>query len=139
LKNEVLTYTLGKKKISRITLGALDDLGYAVNYTAADPYGLADIGVCTGCNIGKRRHLKGNDDMKLAAAKTSRCHSGMVHDRALRHGRKVLRDVHTHHASQSKRVPDGVTFVGNRQITVAYKHEDGTLCSVVVPGDDLFQ
>ena len=39
LQNEVLTHTLGEKKISRVTLGSLEDLGYVVNYTAADPYG----------------------------------------------------------------------------------------------------
>jgi hypothetical protein len=127
LKNEVLTFTLGEKKISRITLGALEDLGYVVNYTAADPYGLEDIGVCRGCEIGTRRYLNGaniNEDMEVVEPKMTSCHSGIVHERALRRGKEMLRDTSTHHMLQT--------------VTVTYKHEDGTLCSTLVEADDLF-
>lgn len=136
LKNEVLTYTLGEKKISRITLGALEDLGYTVNYTAADPYGPSDIGTCTGCNVN--RNLKGKVSSESKQS-TSSCYSGIVHQRAVHHGRKLLRDVHDHHVEQteSKPTPEGVVFTGNQRITVLYQHEDGTLCSVVVPADFL--
>jgi hypothetical protein len=135
LKNEVLTFTLGPKKISRVTLGALEDLGYAVNYTAADPYGPSDIGICKGCN--GNRNLKG---MVLSESKSSTvsCNSGMVHERAVRHGRQMLRDVHDHHmgpAQPDTPTPEGVVFTGNRRVTAIYQHEDGTLCSVVVPAD----
>ena len=141
MQNEVLTFTLGKKKISRITLGALEDLGYVVNYTAADPYGMNDIGTCSGCN---RRNLKHSSSTSSAMidehpkSKTS-CHSGVVHQRALRHGRKMLRDVHDHHMKQSKptTTPEGFMYVGNRRVTVMYEHEDGILCSVDVLNDDL--
>jgi hypothetical protein len=130
MKNEVLTFTLGVKKISRITLGALEDLGYLVNYTVADPYGMEDIGVCSGCDIVGRRYMKGNDDLKVAESKTSPCHSGDVHERTVQHVRKMLRNAHVS-TKTSK-------YVENQQVTVAYLHEDGTVCSVVVPGYDLF-
>jgi hypothetical protein len=134
LKDEVLTYTLGAKKISRITLGALEDLGYAVNYTTADPYGPSDIGTCAGCN-GKRK-LKGQVFSETKKS-TSSCYSGIVHKRAVRHGRKMLRDVHDHHLEQTKHKPthEDIKFTGNHRVTVMYQHEDGTLCSVVVPAD----
>jgi hypothetical protein len=131
-----LTYTLGAKKISRITLGALEDLGYAVNYTAADPYGPSDIGTCAGCN-GKR-NLKGQG-LSQSKQSTSSCYSGVVHKRAIHHGRKMLRDVHDHHMEQSKNRPttEGIMLTGNHHVTVMYEHEDGTLCTVVVPADFL--
>jgi hypothetical protein len=136
LKNEVLTFTLGEKKISRITLGALEDLGYVVNYTAADPYGPSDIGTCAGCN--GNRNLKGQG-YKGSATKSNSCYSGVVHERAVHHGRKMLRDVHDHHMEQTKMkpVPEGIVFTGNQRVTVMYQHEDGTLCSVVVEADFL--
>jgi hypothetical protein len=138
LKNEVLTFTLGKKKVSRVTLGALEDLGYVVNYTAADPYGIDDIGTCAGCN---RRNLKHGSTIDSSDKSKTSCHAGVVHQRALGHGRKLLRDVHEHHMKQKQqsRTPlEGVEFVGNRLVTVMYEHEDGTLCSVDVINDDLF-
>jgi hypothetical protein len=137
LKNEVLTHTLGEKKISRVTLGALEDLGYVVNYTAADPYGRSDIGTCSGCN---RRNLKegGSKNDASKKSKTS-CHSGMVHKRAVRHGRKMLGDVHDHYMKQpTEHKSEELTFVGNQRITVMYEHEDGTLCSVDVVNNDFF-
>ena len=135
LKNEVLTFTLGEKKISRVTLGALEDLGYVVNYTAADPYGPSDVGACTGCN--RNRNLKGGGVNEIK--KTNSCHSGIIHERAVRHGRNMLRDVHDRHIEhiQSKPTPEGIVFTGNQRVTVMYQHEDGTLCSVVVPADFL--
>jgi hypothetical protein len=134
LKNEVLTFTLGEKKISRITLGALEDLGYVVNYTAADPYGPSDIGTCAGCNGS--RNLKGQSSIG-SPDKSNSCYSGVVHERAVHHGRKMLRDVHEHHMEQTKTkpVPEGIVFTGNQRITVMYQHEDGTLCSAVVDAD----
>jgi hypothetical protein len=131
----VLTFTLGPKKISRVTLASLEDLGYVVNYTAADPYGPSDIGTCAGCN--GNRNLKGNGSNEMK--KSSSCHSGIVHERAVRHGRKMLRDVHDHHIEQTKTkpTPKGLIFTGNQRVTVMYQHEDGTLCSVLVPADFL--
>ena len=131
LPNDVLTFNLGGKKISRVTLGALEDLGYVVNYTAADPFDPSDIGTCAGCGGG--RYLKSSSTVP----KSSSCYSGDVHERAVRHGRKVLRDVHDHHMehTKTKPLPENVVFIGNQRITVMYQHEDGTLCSIVVPAD----
>jgi Leishmanolysin len=39
--------------LSRITVAAMEDLGYAVNYTSADPYGAGDV--CS-CNNSSRRN-----------------------------------------------------------------------------------
>jgi hypothetical protein len=128
LKNEVLTYTLGKKKVSRITLGSLEDLGYVVNYTAADPYGISDIGNC-GCNNRVRR--TSND---YSGGQKASCHQGTVYESAINHGQKMLRKMHENHVTQSERptLSDDIEFVGHRRLTVAYKHEDGTLCSAIV-------
>lgn len=126
LKEEILTLSLGKKKISRITLGALEDLGYIVNYTAADPYDISDIGTCAGCG-SRRTNDEGNK------APVSSCQQGEIYDKAVRHGRKILNQAHEHYETNYKeKLPEGVVYIGNRQISVAYIHEDGTLCSTIV-------
>jgi hypothetical protein len=135
LQNEVLTFTLGEKKISRITLGSLEDLGYVVNYTAADAYGIDNIGNC-GCNHAVRRTSVNNN----ANQKTT-CHQGKVYDSAIFHGRKMLRKMQEHHVAQSGRalLSSDIEFVGHKRVTVAYVHDDGTLCSVIVrPSNDEF-
>ncbi|PSR17739.1 hypothetical protein C8255_11035 [filamentous cyanobacterium CCP3] len=61
--NELMTgfLNLGQNPLSRLTVGSLEDLGYAVNYTAADPYALpsalalAMMGVHTAGNYGRRQ------------------------------------------------------------------------------------
>lgn len=49
LQNEVMTPTLrfnNKAIVSAVTLGAMEDLGYTINFGEADPYTLADLGDC---------------------------------------------------------------------------------------------
>ncbi|MGF1459570.1 MAG: proprotein convertase P-domain-containing protein [Leptolyngbyaceae cyanobacterium] len=61
--NELMTgfLNLGLNPLSRLTVGSLEDLGYAVNYTAADPYELpsalmlAVMGVHTAGDYGRRQ------------------------------------------------------------------------------------
>lgn len=61
--NELMTgfLNLGPNPLSRLTVGSLEDLGYAVNYTAADAYtlpsalALAVMGVNTAGNYGRRQ------------------------------------------------------------------------------------
>ncbi len=47
LRNEILTgyYSAGFNPLSRITIGSLQDVGYAVNYAAADPFSLSSLSV----------------------------------------------------------------------------------------------
>ena len=42
-------------KLSRVTIGALDDMGYTVNYNAADNFGRGDLG--SDCVCGNRRPI----------------------------------------------------------------------------------
>merc|ERR1712007_237386 len=48
IHNELMTPTFEKdvyQPLSRVTVGALEDLGYQVNYAAADPFFLQDAAV----------------------------------------------------------------------------------------------
>ena len=89
--NEILSRSPGFKKISRITLGAMEDMGYIVNYTAADPYGTDDIGTCSACSgtIPVRR-LRTSETVPVpAASKSSYGHSGA----AMQYGKNLHRNM----------------------------------------------
>jgi hypothetical protein len=45
---------IGDNPISRITVGWLDDLGYEVNYSQADPFDSTMLGTTAGCNCKRR-------------------------------------------------------------------------------------
>ena len=134
--NEVLSRSIGIKKISRITLGALEDMGYVVNYTAADPYGIDDVGSgCSVCpeNIQVRRRR--TEDTPLPSPKSS-CHpSGEAYDASIQRGYDLYRVMHASHGANLKldALPDGVVYAGNHRGLVTYHSEDGTLCSTKVP------
>jgi recombinational DNA repair protein (RecF pathway) len=118
--------SVGKKKISRITLGALEDLGYAVNYTAADPYSASDIGKCAGC--GRRIN-----EQAVSPVSSHSCHHGSSYENAIIQGQTMLRKVSQHYKKQKfGSLPAGIMFTGDQEIAVAYMHEDGTLCSTIV-------
>ena len=121
-------------------MAALEDLGYNVNYTAADPYDISDIGTCRGCN---RRNLKGDAaSVESVKPKTSMCGSGLPHDRAIHQGRNMMREMHDLHLKQTENAPnqpEGALYVGHNRISVTYRHEDGKLCTVVVSGEDVFE
>jgi hypothetical protein len=126
LKEEILTLSVGKKKISRITLGALEDLGYVVNYTAADPYGASDIGECAGC--GRRIN-----EQAMPPVSSSSCHHGSSYENAIIQGQKMLHKASQHYKNQDmSNLPEGIVYTGDQEISVAYMHEDGTLCSTIV-------
>jgi len=43
--------------VSRLTIAALEDVGYKVNYTVASPYGRADVNENCTCDGGRERSL----------------------------------------------------------------------------------
>ena len=68
-KDELMSPSLGETnanneieyQLSRITVGALDDLGYQVNYDAADPYAHTDMDPSCTCIGNSIRYHGGLD------------------------------------------------------------------------------
>jgi hypothetical protein len=57
LGDELMTpvAALGDSPISRITIGWLEDIGYDVDYTYADPFDSSQLGTIAGCNCNRRQ------------------------------------------------------------------------------------
>lgn len=73
--------------------------------------------------------------------KLSLCGSGLPHDSATCRGREMMREMHDHHVKQSENTPsqpEGALYVGHKRLSVTDRHEDGTLSTVVVSGEDVF-
>ena len=131
--NDVLSRSIGRnKKISPITLGALEDMGYVVNYTAADPYGIDDIGDCSICpeNIPvRRRRCRRTMDTSLSSCPEE----GVTYQNAVAHGKAILHKVLERHDAAQTMLPDGVIYVGNHgRGIVTYMSDDGTLCTTTI-------
>jgi Leishmanolysin len=56
LRDELMTpvAALGGGPLSRITVGWVEDLGYVVDYGAADPFDNTQLGTVAGCNCNRR-------------------------------------------------------------------------------------
>ncbi len=81
LVNEVMTPTLfqgARTPLSNITVAAMADMGYDVNYNGADPYSIDDLGSCgtscpeasssrtrRGLGFSKRRQLSKEEEMVI--------------------------------------------------------------------------
>jgi Leishmanolysin len=152
LRNELMTgyFTAGGTgPMSRITIGSLEDLGYSVDYSRADPFTAADLG--PGCTCSTRqRHLRNSKqpttvlDMSHGTtiplgflnsrdteqAPPRRRLSDEAYAEAVQAGLDYLSD-QEHTPAQAKQIPSGVTYVGDKVISVLVE-DGGAVFGVVV-------
>jgi Leishmanolysin len=157
LKNELMTGTLnlgGPNPLSRITIGALEDMGYPVTYSFADSYTASSLG--TGCSC--RRRLTQNGESFLLSKSRELSEDSKTRRRtqlsdetrqfAIQQGLKFLQET-------SPRVPaggvasmtnqsasdemNGVRYVGDQMVSVLVQDgSDGDIYSVHVYNPDYF-
>lgn len=137
-RNELMTPSIGivsddntvDFQFSRVTVAALNDLGYSVDYSAADPYTAADMDSSCTC-FGKESI---GDAPKLPEAPMM---SNMLREKATSYGKKILRAKHRQRQRllQSKRHLKGSKnsedYVGDRAVFLLLR-ENGIRYSLVV-------
>jgi hypothetical protein len=119
--------------LSRITIGSLDDMGYAVDYTKADPFGAANLN--STCLCGSRRlrfqldsspenpFMESGPPRHLALNSTAR-------QKAIVYGQELLAEK----AKSSSRSGNSEwTYVGDQQVIVLYQDDSGIHDVVVTP------
>jgi hypothetical protein len=97
-------YMSEKNVLSSITIGSLEDLGYSVNYAAAEPFWPSDIGICTGC--GTTRRLRRLDGESNTSPHVSKCREGQAYENAVKYGRDVLNKIGATSTSKSNILGD---------------------------------
>jgi hypothetical protein len=130
LVTELMTGVLkgpGKRPISRITIGSLEDTGYVVDYSQADAFTINDLGVCGSfcpdagtlrLRTGERRVELSGDDMNIIQ----------------RYAKSEL-DLLMAEASLQDISDNGK--VVNYDINVLYQNERGQLYDVLVSWNDV--
>lgn len=115
--------------LSRLTVGALKDMGYGVDMSAADPFPLEKLNrcaeYCPEANIQERRNLRRNKQTQAAkrAKKKTKRVSEKTHQQLLQQVESLLEEKR---ANAPPDLPDDVIYVGGDMLTV-YVMEDGEL------------
>jgi hypothetical protein len=145
MRDELMTgfLTTGTKGImSRITIGTLEDLGYTVDYSRAEPYSRANLG--SGCTC--RRTLLDMFNGETVAlglrsgspASPRRRLSDEAHAMAMETGRSILRQraqsFLKSKSSKASAQPSNYTYVGDKVVSVLVQDE-GEVYGVVVRMD----
>lgn len=138
---ELLTATIDKNTgtaLSRVTIAAMEDLGYVVDYSMADPsYTSFDVSISCRCF----RRMDGDKDDKLAFAEMEpRNERKLLSDKGFetvyKYGTALLDEQEELAIALAERsaTPEGVDFVGNRSVNVLYI-EEGAIYSVTLRRD----
>jgi hypothetical protein len=119
--------------LSRISIASFEDLGYSVDYSQADPYSIADLGVCgsfcpesdfesAGRHLGSVKESPYRRLQEAARAKI------------LSYAKPLLEGFHKHKPSE---LPENVNYVGDKSIEVVYLDDDGAILFVEVSSREL--
>lgn len=160
LQNEVMTGYLGESSgiFSAITIGTLEDLGYTVDYSAAEPFSISNLGTCkaTYCAeaTGNRRLI--DEDNNLRGLGNQSGHGHDIFSSANNHGEGGIKrkkplspngkaDMKKYAAKEMKQLKNlpheehtvgGDIYVGGNLLIVMYV-EDGEVYSETFTWDDV--
>jgi len=123
-------------KFSRVSIGAIEDLGYMVDYNAADPdYTYADLGPQCQCQNG-RRQLMGEDAVS-SSAQPRRTLSDATYQKARADGLQFLESLHPSSSRRALLQNDVDEYeLAPRAAVVYIQDEYGEIHAVTVHADD---
>ena len=132
LQGELMTgYVSGSAVVSRLTIAAFKDLGYAVDMDAADKYTFQDLGDCGAyCPTKHRRGLRPKDRFDLRKVKVSVAGHRDVLAAAAK-GLKARRK------NRQPNLPADLAYVGGDAISVYIIDYDGVLKEESVTFDEV--
>ena len=128
LRSELMTGYISNAilPLSIITVGALDDLGYVVNYTAADNYtGFSCTSQCQAPTRRVRRRNLFEDDSGYRFA--------------LQYGKEFLQNqtLGTNETVRLMESEEGIEFIGDQYVSIVYLDDVGIVRHVEVTVEDL--
>jgi Leishmanolysin len=117
----------GINPMSRITIGSLDDMGYDVDYTRADPYGAANLNSacrCTRRRLGLSSHMSlANTSLLDSDSPRHLAVNSTARQKAIEYGHELLAEKAK--SSSSRSGNSEVTYVGDQQVIVLYRDGNG--------------
>jgi len=142
LQDELLTgfLTTVINPLSTMTIGSLEDLGYEVDYDAADPYTASDINPSCLCDSnGSNGHHSDHSDVSDLAWTNGHWRqrhlssSSSVRQTAMQYGLDQL-ELASYHTKGD--LPDGAEYIGDLVFFVAYRETTGEIRGVAVRKSD---
>ena len=131
LKNELMTGYAPFGPLSRLTIATLNDLGYTVNYAAADPYdGRNTSSDVSDCCFPPSFNMNPDDGAATETSTPPLSSAGRA--AAVEYGLSVLKENEL--PSYLIEVDDGLQYVGDRFVTVYYE-ENGNIYDVHVTNE----
>jgi len=134
---ELLTDTISSDpRLSRISIAALEDLGYAVDYSTADTYTRFDID--SDCRCNRRLSEDGDDGSFDEIAHTSqrRSLSEEGYEKAFNYGMMLLEEAAAAiDLTGRSEMPEGIDYVADQWVNVFYR-EEGAIYGVLVQQTD---
>jgi hypothetical protein len=118
--------------LSRLTIASLQDMGYGVNFNAADEFSINSLGNCKKYCPEARRQLRVGRQMNIMAGKR-----GQVSEE----GHAIIleaaaREMQKAHDMKPGDLPEGVKYVADRFITVYIEDNDGEVKEQTVTWED---
>jgi Leishmanolysin len=147
LVDELMTGVLvrgSSPMLSRITIGSLQDLGFQVDYSKADSYTKANLGL--GCTCARRRSLtemSHGETLHLSGlrhgtsgnnGKVKRKISASAHQSAMEFGQALLAEraaVHDANRRTQEETASGAIYVGHKVVSVLVYDQDDVYGVVV--------
>lgn len=148
LREELLTGFLNASAavspLSRITIASLDDIGYTVDYSTAEPYGAENLAPWCICNQTQNPSMRGMHQIDSSPIhRKLRRLSNEARQTAVNYGLSVLSQQSKSYAISQSRAfnedggenDDGLVFVGDQVVSVFMQDVDGSVFDVVVRKD----
>ena len=129
--NEVMTSAANNYlPVSRLTIAGLEDLGYKVDYSRADKYGVANLNTNCRCNNRVRRNLFSGHYNQSSVKGSERRLSQEGRLSAINYGQQILDETR----EQISLMPDSnVMDIGGDIIYVLYQENDAIFNVMVTP------
>jgi hypothetical protein len=137
LNQELMTgYVDSDMRLSALTVASLQDIGYGVDYTAADPYDISMLDKCGEYCPDARRQLRVGRQAR-PAKKNKKPISPEGLKKTLQQAAKDLKKARKQHDPYDE-LADGILFVGGDLVTVFYEEGDD-IYDVTVSWDEAQQ
>jgi hypothetical protein len=128
--------TNGTNPLSRITVGSLEDTGYSVDYSRADPFGAENLNSACLCRRPGLGFLprKSQGSARGSSGSGQRRNLGSVARlEAIAYGQKVLEEKQQAMSSSLRNGNSKWTYVGDQRVVVMYHDGDKINDIVVTP------
>jgi hypothetical protein len=126
----------GKNELSRMTVAALDDLGYSVDYSQADLFPVSKVKDSCMCLEQRLEepgdHTVFDESKQHLGSKNTELVSDSGLEAAIKYGREILKDMASQKPDADERARQDIEFMGDQAVFVLYRDDSGNVRDIAV-------